>query len=113
MTLTDFTHLEHILTRIDCETDLSKWAELNWEFHAALYAPAQMPLLIQTVREFHNNVVRFMVYYIREAQLIESQRQHRALVALCQQGAIDAACALLQDHLQEPAVRFAGRLSQE
>jgi DNA-binding GntR family transcriptional regulator len=113
MTPADFLQLDHILDRIDRETDLSKWAELNWEFHAALYAPAQMPLLIQTARDLHHNVVRLLVYLIRDAHLQESQRQHRELLTLARRGELDAACALLERHLREPAQFFAHRLTPE
>lgn len=113
MTPADILQLEHILNRIDCETDLSKWAELNWEFHGALYAPAQMPMLLQTVREFHNNVVRLLVYFIRDQHLKESQRQHREMLSLAARGDIDAACALLERHLREPSQFFASRFTQK
>ncbi len=113
MTSTDFLQLDHILDRIDRETDLSKWAELNWEFHAALYAPAQMPLLLQTARDLHHNVVRLLVYLIRDSHLRESQRQHRELVMLARRGELDAACALLERHLREPSQFFANRFAQE
>jgi len=113
MTPADFLQLDHILDRIDRETDLSKWAELNWEFHAALYAPSQMPLLIQTARDLHHNVVRLLVYLIRDAHRQESQRQHRELLTLVRRGELDAACALLERHLREPAQFFAHRLTPE
>ncbi len=102
----DYDDLAHLLTRIDHEADLSQWAELNWAFHEALYKPAAMPTLLRTLRDLHHNVVRYLVYHIDEHQLARSQGQHRDLVALCQAADIEAACALLDDHLREPATVF-------
>lgn len=110
MTAGDFVQMEHILNKIDSETDLSKWAELNWEFHEALYQPARMPHLLQTTRELHNNVVRFLIYYIKDTQLSKSQRQHREILAKCRAGDVEAACALLHQHLHDPVQMFASNL---
>lgn len=113
MRTVDFVQMDHILNRIDCESDLSNWAELNWEFHEALYTPAHMPLLLQTTRELHHNVVRFMIYYISEAQRNKSQSQHREILAQCQAGDIECACALLCQHLTDPVSMYANNLSSE
>lgn len=107
MRASDFVQAEHILNKINHTADHRTWAELNWEFHESLYIPAQMPHLIQTVREFHNNVVRFLVHYIKDDQLAKSQAQHRDLLALCRAGDVEAACTLLHQHLQDPPTLFA------
>ncbi|MDX1995586.1 MAG: GntR family transcriptional regulator [bacterium] len=105
----DFMQGEHILNKIDHETDLTRWAELNWEFHEALYRPAKMPHLLRTIHDLHNNVVRFLVHTIDRSQLDISQRQHRELLALCRAGDIEGACVLLQEHLCSPVTMFANR----
>jgi DNA-binding GntR family transcriptional regulator len=113
MTALHFVHMEHILNRIDHETDLSKWAELNWEFHEALYTPAQMPHLLQITRELHHNVVRFLVYHIKEHQLSKSQQQHREILEKCRQGDVESACILLEKHLYDPAQMFAHNVGEQ
>jgi DNA-binding GntR family transcriptional regulator len=113
MTAADFDEMEHLLNKIDHETDLSKWAERNWEFHEALYRPANMPHLLQTTRELHNNVVRFLIYYISDTQLKKSQQQHRELLKLCRARDVENACALLLEHLRDPVQMFASNVGTE
>jgi DNA-binding GntR family transcriptional regulator len=107
MTPTHFMQLEHILARIDYEADLSKWAELNWEFHEGLYMPAQMPHLLNTIRALHHNVVRFWVYYLDREELLHSQAQHRAILEQCREANIERAVILLKQHLNDPVKIFA------
>jgi DNA-binding GntR family transcriptional regulator len=113
MTLADFVQMDHLLTRIDHETDLTRWAELNWEFHAALYQPAHMPLLLQTVRELHHNVVRFLIRYVNEEQLRRSQAQHREIVAQCRAKNSSMAVDLLRQHLGDPVEMFVSNLNKD
>jgi DNA-binding GntR family transcriptional regulator len=102
-TRADFLKAEHILDEIDHVEDLMLWAELNWEFHAALYRPADMPLLEQTVQTLHNNAVRYLILnYLDRAYLEVSQNQHRELLALCRQQEIALACEKLRLHLLDP-----------
>lgn len=99
----DFAQVESILSQIDHESDLTKWAELNWAFHAALYAPAQMPRLTQITRMLHNNVARYLLkHYLDHEYLAVSQAQHREIVALCKRRDIDGAVAALRLHLHDP-----------
>lgn len=37
------------------ETEASRWAELNWEFHATLYTPANRPRLLSLIKTLHIN----------------------------------------------------------
>ena len=107
LTPANFIHIESILDQIDHEEDMTKWVELNGEFHALLYAPSKMPLLIQNCRTMHNNVARYLVHYLDKDYLAESQQQHRNIVASARSGNADAACALLENHLGDPVQVFA------
>jgi DNA-binding GntR family transcriptional regulator len=99
----DFLKAERILDQIDHVDDLMHWAELNWDFHAALYGPADMPLLEQTAQTLHNNVVRYLILnYLNPAYLEVSQNQHRELLALCRQREVVLACEKLRLHLLDP-----------
>lgn len=113
MTVGDFVQMDHLLNRIDHETDLTRWVELNWEFHASLYQPAHMPLLLQTVRELHHNVVRFLIRYVNEEQLRRSQAQHREIVAQCRAQNLETAVDLLRQHLGDPVEMFASNLNKD
>lgn len=112
LTAADFIAAEYILDRIDNEDDLSRWAELNWEFHETLYMPSGLSRVIQTTRELHNNVARFLIFnYLTQNQLVKSQAQHREILELSRKGDADAACALLEDHLGDPVAMFARQLN--
>jgi DNA-binding GntR family transcriptional regulator len=90
-----------ILDRIDREPQ--RWGALNTEFHSTLYAPAQRPRLLATILSLQRNVER---YLHREAELTNnldaSQREHRRLLELIEARQVDAACALLTDHIVVP-----------
>jgi len=104
----DFVQIAHILDCIDVETDHSKWVELNWQFHHALYRPSRMPHLIKTVHDLHNNVVRFFsAHPLGSDHLATSQREHRDLLALSRAGDIPGALELLRQHLTYPMSLFA------
>lgn len=110
----DYLQFENILSRIDYTEDMTQWAELNWEFHAALYHTAQMPRLLMTVKTLYNNVARYLLHhYLDQDYLAESQDQHREIVAACRDGQTDHAVALLLHHLGDPVQVFAGLLDAE
>ncbi len=102
MTTDDLLQAEAVLNRIDHESNVSKWAELNWEFHERLYIPSNMNRLLEMVKSLHANVVRYLVstqVVTTNGYLATSQREHRRILELCRQGEVEAACHCLQQHL--------------
>lgn len=100
----DFLLAQHALLALDAEPDPARWAELNWDFHAALYTPAAMPHLLATLQMLHVNVGRYLVLYLDHmAHQAQSQAEHVALLAACQAGDLAQAKAVLVDHLQAAA----------
>ncbi len=100
----DFVLAHSALLSLDAEPDPARWAELNWEFHAALYAPAAMPHLLGTLQMLHVNVGRYLVLYLdRMAFQTQSQAEHYALLAACQAGDLTDAQTVLTAHLQAAA----------
>jgi DNA-binding GntR family transcriptional regulator len=107
LTDADFHKMDRILHAIDHETDMSKWAELNWAFHSAMYAPANLPRLTTTVQTMYNNVARYLLHnYLDRDYLAESQEQHRAILEACKQNDADLAVQRLLDHLGDPVKVF-------
>ena len=101
---TEFHHMEQILSHIDIEEDMSKWAELNWQFHAMMYHAAGLPRLVNTVQALYNNVARYLLNnYLDRDYLEESQRQHREILDACRRKDVDQAVEKL----------FAGLLDDE
>jgi DNA-binding GntR family transcriptional regulator len=110
----EFHQMEQILSHIDIEEDMSKWAELNWQFHAMMYRAAGLPRLVNTVQALYNNVARYLLNnYLDRAYLEESQRQHREILDACLRKDIDDAVEKLLFHLGDPVQVFAGLLDEQ
>jgi DNA-binding GntR family transcriptional regulator len=104
LTIADLTRAEALLDQLDQEEQVVRWSELNWEFHALLYRPANLPRLMSEVSTLHVNVARYMLLYLAGLDYqATSQAEHRAILAACRQGQIDLACAHLRHHLQSAA----------
>jgi len=107
----DLIRAQSVLEIIDSEPDKSQWGDLNWEFHATLYQAAQMPLLLETIQNLHNNVFRYLIIYLdRLAASAQSQEEHWALLQACRDKKSEAATAILRSHLQAAADRLAAYL---
>jgi DNA-binding GntR family transcriptional regulator len=90
-----------ILTDIDREKDIARWAELNWHFHAALYAPASLPRLMGTIRNLHANIARYLLLYLAGMDYQKvSQAEHRELLEACRHGNVEQALTILDEHLR-------------
>ena len=104
LTIADLARAEALLVTLDQEQQVARWNELNWEFHALLYRPANLPRLLSWVSTLHVNVARYMVLYLAGLDYqAASQQEHRAILAACRQGNVDLACDLLRHHLQAAA----------
>jgi len=114
LTIADLSRAEALLNELDQETQVARWSELNWEFHALLYRPANLSRLMSWVSTLHTNVARYMLLYLAGmAYQAASQQEHRALLAACRQGQIDLACDLLRHHLQSAADQLVTFLQQQ
>lgn len=101
LTVSTLQQAEGILDAIDRESDQVQWGELNWSFHAILYAPAHMPRLLETIQTLHVNVARYLILYLSELDYQSaSQKEHRAILAACRFGQIELAAHLLELHLR-------------
>lgn len=104
LTIADLAKAEGILQIMDHEQDVARWGELNWEFHATLYRAAGLPRLMGLLETLHTNVARYLVLYLAglDYQAV-SQQEHRAILAACRQGDLQAATTHLEQHLQSAA----------
>ena len=108
-TSADLAAAERILADIDIEKNLKRWAELNWNFHAALYRPSCMNILLKTVEGLHTNVARFLqVSQLGDLDyLAKSQNEHYRLLDSCRRKDVEEACVQLQRHLSGPVTHLA------
>lgn len=98
----DLLRAEGALLEIDAVTEPSEWPRLNWEFHAALYRPAGMDLLLRTLETLHHSVARYLLIYLAQpANQRASQAEHRALLHACRRRDAVAAQRVLVEHLRE------------
>lgn len=101
LTIRNLTEAEELLTAIDQEEKIEQWGELNWLFHATLYAPADMPRMIEWIQALHINVARYLIVYLEGMNYQKvSQREHRELLDACRHGDILRAKAVLVEHLE-------------
>ncbi|GAB4508271.1 MAG: GntR family transcriptional regulator [Anaerolineae bacterium] len=101
-TKVDVARARSVLLLIDAEDNPQMWAELNWEFHRALYQPADMPHLLRTLEQLHINVGRYLVLYLDKLSFQQkSQAEHYQLVDACEAGNVQAAIHTLNQHLED------------
>lgn len=113
LTIANLGQAEGILNTIDGEQNVARWGDLNWEFHATLYAPAGLPRLMDWVKRLHIHVARYLVIYLAgmDYQTV-SQEEHRTILSACRQGDIEAATQHLAHHLQSASDHLVSFLAQ-
>lgn len=80
--------------------DVSQWGALNQRFHAALYANAGRGLTSELLHRVALQSDRYIRMHLSVMKQREPARmEHRELLQLAQDGQVDAACALLADHI--------------
>jgi DNA-binding GntR family transcriptional regulator len=95
---------EAILDEYEAETDTRIWGDLDLEFHATLYALDDRPRLLGIINTLRNQVDRyFQIFPLAVKQRGGFQRDHRAILAACQAGNVEAAVAALETHLKRAA----------
>jgi DNA-binding GntR family transcriptional regulator len=89
-----------ILDTIERVDGVSRWCELNWEFHLCLYTPAGRPHLLKLIDLMHANVDRYLRIYLGLLGFQgRSQEDHRALLAACARYDAETALGILTKHL--------------
>jgi DNA-binding GntR family transcriptional regulator len=96
----DLDRAAAILQETKQTTDPMQWASLNWQFHAALYAPAHRPRLLTLIKMLHVNVDRYIRLQIQALDYRDrSQQEHHQLLIACQQRNETEAVEILQHHI--------------
>lgn len=98
----DVSAAGQILQQADESTSSRRWGELNWQFHATLYRPANRPKLLTLIQQMNNNVERYMrLYLLTMNHQTQSQAEHRAILQACAQHDLKTAQDLLRRHMAE------------
>ena len=114
MTDADVARAARILDQAE-ETDaLDCWSDLNWEFHATLYGPANRKRLIELIRQVSYPTDRYIRVLIANANYRgQAEREHRAIISACEMRNADAAAALLDQHIRQTGVLLAAFLNEQ
>lgn len=100
MTERTFARAEQICQEFMDESNVGRWAQLNWEFHACLYEPARRPFLMSLIRSIHDKVERYLRLQLALSDGKQrADREHRAIIEACRKGDADEAANLVEQHL--------------
>jgi DNA-binding GntR family transcriptional regulator len=102
MTEPDLALAKQQLDRFDREGTLENWNEINWAFHAALYAPAKRPTTMGLLAKLHQQIERYtriLVSFARDQ--VKANAEHAAILRLCRDRDTLRAVNLLDAHIME------------
>lgn len=95
-----FTRAERICDEFIGETNIGRWAELNWELHACLYEPAQRPFLVGLIRSIHDKLERYLRLQMSLSEGKDrADHEHREIIAACRARDVERAVTLLDEHI--------------
>lgn len=105
MTDPQIKRCEQILAAMEASydaDDVSKWGAMNFEYHAALYAPAKRGLtndVLQRINLQSDRYVRMHLSVMKQRD--PAREEHRELLEFAREGRADEACALLTRHISQ------------
>lgn len=110
MTEEDFATCEQILIEMEASydtDDVGHWGKLNYDYHTALYAAADRRMS----KEFLERISLHSDRYVRIHLSVMKQREpakaeHRNLLDYARKGDVDAAVALLEQHILRTKVEL-------
>jgi DNA-binding GntR family transcriptional regulator len=81
---------------------VAEHGELNWQFHACLYLPAERPTLFNTVANLHQQCGKYIGFHSVTLNYTEvSQQQHYQLLDAVKKRDTAQAKHTLAQHIQE------------
>ncbi|MGE0005190.1 MAG: GntR family transcriptional regulator [Parvibaculaceae bacterium] len=101
-----------LISALDRERDVGRWVDLNRQFHLCLYTGAGKRLLGAIGEQYDaaDRYLRIELETLHNAE--ESQSEHRALLAACRLGDIDAALTVFEPHVAEAGRDLAAALTR-
>jgi len=102
----DFHRAEEVLKQyeqsLERESDMKSWGKLNWDFHAALYAPANRPVMMSFLRTLSNNCDRYIRLHLAVTRKLQQAGEaHRDLLNICKKGDPDLAATAMWKHITD------------
>lgn len=102
MTDRTFQRAEEYCDEFARETDVARWAELNWQFHSCLYEDADKPFLLNLIRSVNDRIERYLrIQLTLSGGTGVDDREHRQILAACQERNVALASELLVSHIRK------------
>lgn len=116
LTEADYGRLNEILQEYSSELramHISRWGELNTEFHMVLYQHAKQPRSLAIIANLLQESDRHTRLQLSLTQGMErAAAEHADILKLCTQGKIGPACTLLKKHIEGAGQSLRGYLEQ-
>lgn len=104
MTLKHFDQCEDLLRQMDLSyaaNDVLRWGDLNYRFHASLYAAAERTLTMDLLHRVNLQSDRYVRMHLSVLHQLDNAKQdHLKLLTLAQAGDVSGGCEFLRTHIQ-------------
>ncbi|MFT4063995.1 GntR family transcriptional regulator [Paraburkholderia sp.] len=102
MASTDIARARELLAAYHSAMNNREWSDLNAEFHETLYAAAERPRLIATIRSVQEHMGRLLRLRVTmAAQHDRSHDEHLKILDACERGDAKEAVRLLRKHIEQ------------
>jgi DNA-binding GntR family transcriptional regulator len=92
--------LDKLEEALDHRRDIEHWSEYNWQFHLALYKPANRPETIKVLSSLHKKCDRYIRLQLLGGDHIErAEQEHHQLIGLVRHRDKRAAKTLIHKHI--------------
>ncbi|AVA24655.1 GntR family transcriptional regulator [Rhizobium sp. NXC24] len=82
------------------ETDIGRWAELNWRFHSRLYEDAHRPYMVNMIRSVNDRIERYLRIQLTLSNGHQvADDEHRQILELCRKRDVEGAGSLVYAHI--------------
>jgi DNA-binding GntR family transcriptional regulator len=100
----DFQAAEEILHQfeesLENDADVKSWGQWNWNFHSALYAPANRPVMLSFLKTLNNNCDRYTrLHLVFTRELHVAGKAHHELLDACRTKDPEIAATALWKHI--------------
>jgi len=89
-------------TKLETETDSTKWGELNRQFHEALYMDANRPFHLKIINEASDRIDPYIRAQLNLSGGMEKARiEHLNILEACEEGDTTRAAELTREHIKD------------
>lgn len=104
ITEADIDKAREILGKFDDALDhlreIAHWSEYNWNFHSALYSPANRPETMRVLSSLHKKCDRYIrLQLLSGDHIARAEEEHHELIEICRKRNKRAAKALMHQHI--------------